>query len=209
MNPVFGAVADDLTGGLELAAMIVAAGVPCAFATEPPDRSEHPAIVIGRRTRVADPAVAVADIRRTGTWLREQGARQIFFKYCATFDSTPAGNIGNCADVLRELTASRLTAVCPSFPEAGRRVFQGHLFADDRLISESPKRYACLMANHGMVCTGASLAQAFARTVKLEMLARQYRLARQAGEIVHLTPGEMDVVLERYADYGRARLANS
>lgn len=141
MNLVFGAVADDLTGGLELAAMIVAAGVPCAFATEPPDRLEHPAIVIGRRTRVADPAVAVADIRRTGTWLRERGARQIFFKYCATFDSTPTGNIGNCADVLRELTGNKLTAFCPSFPEAGRRVFQGHLFADDRLISESPKRH--------------------------------------------------------------------
>ena len=29
----------------------------------------------------------------------------------------------------------------PSFPEAGRRVFQGHLFSDDQLISESPKRY--------------------------------------------------------------------
>ena len=51
--------------------------------------------------------------------------------------------------------------------------------------------------------------EAFARTVKLEMLARQYRLARQAGEIVHLTPDEMDTVLARYADYGRARLANS
>ncbi|WP_377847596.1 class II aldolase/adducin family protein [Bosea sp. UC22_33] len=68
---------------------------------------------------------------------------------------------------------------------------------------------ACLMANHGMVCIGATLAQAFARTVKLEMLARQYRLARQAGEIVHLTTDEMDIVLARYADYGRARLANS
>ncbi|SIP88993.1 3-oxo-tetronate kinase [Bosea sp. TND4EK4] len=141
MSLVFGAVADDLTGGLELAAMLVAAGVPCAFATTPPERPDEPAIVIGRRTRVADPAMATADIRQTGQWLRDRGARQLFFKYCATFDSTPAGNIGNCADALRELTGSSLTAFCPSFPEAGRRVFQGHLFADDRLISESPKRH--------------------------------------------------------------------
>ncbi|POR46619.1 3-oxo-tetronate kinase [Bosea psychrotolerans] len=141
MSLVFGAVADDLTGGLELAAMVVAAGAPCAFATAPPEHLDEPAIVIGRRTRVADPALATTDIRRIGQWLRDRGARQIFFKYCATFDSTPAGNIGNCADVLRELTGSKLTAFCPSFPEAGRRVFQGHLFADDRLISESPKRH--------------------------------------------------------------------
>lgn len=141
MSLVFGAVADDLTGGLELAAMLVAAGVPCAFATAPPERLDEPAIVIGRRTRVADPALATADIRQIGQWLRDHGARQLFFKYCATFDSTPAGNIGNCADVLRELTGSKFTAFCPSFPEAGRRVFQGHLFADDRLISESPKRH--------------------------------------------------------------------
>lgn len=141
MSLVFGAVADDLTGGLELAAMLVAAGVPCAFATTPPERLDEPAIVIGRRTRVADPAMATADIRQMGQWLRDRGARQLFFKYCATFDSTPTGNIGNCADVLRELTGSRLSAFCPSFPEAGRRVFQGHLFADDRLISESPKRH--------------------------------------------------------------------
>lgn len=66
---------------------------------------------------------------------------------------------------------------------------------------------ACLMANHGMVCIAPTLMQAFARTVKLEMLARQYALARSMGEIVHLTPQEMDVVLGRYADYGQGRLS--
>jgi 3-dehydrotetronate 4-kinase len=137
---IFGAIADDLTGGLELAAMIRAGGVPCAFATDLPERVDGPAIVVARRTRVADPVAAVEDVRRVGSWLADRGARQVFFKYCATFDSTPAGNIGNCADVLRDLTGSRLAAFCPSFPEVGRRVFQGHLFADDRLISESPKK---------------------------------------------------------------------
>ena len=67
---------------------------------------------------------------------------------------------------------------------------------------------ACLMANHGMVCHAPTLQQALARTVKLDMLARQYLLARQAGEVVELTPQEMDVVLGRYADYGRSRLAS-
>ncbi|WP_439496343.1 3-oxo-tetronate kinase [Bosea sp. (in: a-proteobacteria)] len=141
MALVFGAIADDLTGGLELAAMLCAQGVACEFVTDAAEPAQAQAIVVARRTRVADPAFARDEFTRIGSWLRDQGARQIFFKYCATFDSTPAGNIGPCADALRAITGGGLTAFCPSFPEAGRRVFQGHLFADDRLISESSKRY--------------------------------------------------------------------
>lgn len=86
---------------------------------------EVPAAVVTRRTRVAEAGLARREFWRIGAWLLGRSARQIFFKYCATFDSNPAGNIGPCADVLRELAGSRLAAFCPSFPEAGRRVFQG------------------------------------------------------------------------------------
>jgi uncharacterized protein YgbK (DUF1537 family) len=141
MSLVFGAIADDLTGGLELAAMLRAEGVTCEFLTKIDGAVDTEAVVVARRTRVAPPALACAEFEAIGSWLIGQRARQLFFKYCATFDSTPAGNIGPCADVLRRLTESRMTAFCPSFPEAGRRVFQGHLFTDDRLVSESPKRY--------------------------------------------------------------------
>lgn len=79
----------------------------------------------------------------------------------------------------------------------------------DRVVDMLGKGFnACLMANHGMVCHAKTLQQAFARTVKLDMLARQYLLARQAGEIVELTAQEMDVVLGRYADYGQGRLSS-
>lgn len=141
MSLTFGAIADDLTGGLELAAMLTAGGVACDFVTEPEAAGNAEALVVGRRTRVADPVWARSEFERIGQWLVSRGARQIFFKYCATFDSTPAGNIGPCAEALMDVTGARFTAFCPSFPEVGRRVFQGHLFADDRLISESPKRF--------------------------------------------------------------------
>lgn len=141
MTLVFGAIADDLTGGLELAAMLTGGGIACEFVTEPEAAREASALVVGTRTRVADSALARAEFKKIGTWLAERGARQIFFKYCATFDSTPTGNIGPCAEVLAQVTGARLTAFCPSFPDVGRRVFQGHLFADDKLISESPKRH--------------------------------------------------------------------
>jgi uncharacterized protein YgbK (DUF1537 family) len=142
---LFGALADDLTGGMELAAMLVAGGVRCGFVTRPERLAELPAdtqaVVIAQKTRVIPAAAAVAAFEHGARALQARGVRQVFFKYCATFDSTDAGNIGPCADLLRDMTGARLTAFCPSFPEAGRRVFQGHLFADHMLISESPKRF--------------------------------------------------------------------
>lgn len=62
---------------------------------------------------------------------------------------------------------------------------------------------ACLMANHGIVTTGRDLAAALARAEKLEMLARQYLLARSAGEPVLLTEDELAVVHARYGSYGQ------
>lgn len=144
MAPVFGAIADDLTGGMELAAMLTAGGVECAFVTDPElveTVRDAGSIVVALRTRVAPPARAIEAYEAAARPLLVTGVRQLFFKYCATFDSTDQGNIGPCADALRRLTGNRPTAFCPAFPEAGRRVFQGHLFANDRLISESPKRF--------------------------------------------------------------------
>ena len=73
-------------------------------------------------------------------WLRQQGAKQFYFKYCSTFDSTPDGNIGPVGEAIaKELGVSGVVA-CPAFPATGRTVFQGHLFVGDRLLSESPLR---------------------------------------------------------------------
>lgn len=175
MALVFGALADDLTGGMELAAMLTAAGVRCAFVTGASRVAQaavgHDAVVIGLKTRVAPADDAVAAFRSGATALLEAGARQLFFKYCATFDSTDAGNIGPCADLLRELTDSGLTLFCPSFPEVGRRVFQGHLFYDSMLISESPKRHDPLTP---------MLDPSLVRTLQRQTPARVGLLAHQA-----------------------------
>jgi 3-dehydrotetronate 4-kinase len=139
---VFGAIADDLTGGCELASMLRAQGVRCDLVTDPSILSggSAAAVVVALRTRVAPPDNARSQFKAAGAALRAQGARQLFFKYCATFDSTDDGNIGPCAEVLTELTGNPLTVFAPAFPEAGRRVFQGHLFVGSQLVSESPKR---------------------------------------------------------------------
>ena len=61
------------------------------------------AVVFGLKTRVIPAARAVAAFARALAALEQRGVRQVFYKYCATFDSTARGNIGPCADLLAPL----------------------------------------------------------------------------------------------------------
>ena len=140
---IFGAIADDLTGAVELAGMLAAGGVGVALVTSPERiaaAAARDAVVVALRSRVAPAAEAVAAFEETGRALLAQGVRQLFFKYCATFDSTPDGNIGPCADALDRLTGDTGALFCPTFPEPGRTVYRGHHFVGDQLLSDSPKR---------------------------------------------------------------------
>jgi uncharacterized protein YgbK (DUF1537 family) len=139
---LLGCIADDLTGAVELAGMLSAGGMRVALTLDdapvPPGQD---AVVIALPSRVAPVEIARTAFGRAANALRAVGAERLFFKYCATFDSTPAGNIGPCADLLMEQTGAAFTIFAPSFPEAERRVFMGHLFVGTQLVSNSPKRF--------------------------------------------------------------------
>jgi len=142
--PILGAIADDLTGGMELAAMLVGKGARVAFVTEISEvegLSGVDAVIVARKIRTAEPDVAVAEGQAAAAAFLGLGVRQIFYKYCATFDSTDRGNIGPVADQLADMTGAKTTLFCPSFPEVGRTVYQGYLFVFNQLVSESPKRF--------------------------------------------------------------------
>ncbi len=64
-------------------------------------------------------------------------------------------------------------------------------------------RSACLLANHGMIACGISLAHAMWLAVEVEALARQYLLALQAGEPRLLTDAELDAVFEKFGSYAK------
>jgi uncharacterized protein YgbK (DUF1537 family) len=99
------------------------------------------AVVVALKSRTAPVADAVAQSLDAARWLREQGAPQIYFKICSTFDSTPAGNIGPVAEALLAAVGGELALVTPAFPENGRTVYKGHLFVGDLLLSDSPMRH--------------------------------------------------------------------
>jgi uncharacterized protein YgbK (DUF1537 family) len=141
---LFGVVADDLTGGVEIASALVTKGVRTDFRIGVPDSqvdSTCAASVVALKSRVAPANEAVEAFRRAGTWLWERRPAQLFYKYCATFDSTNEGNIGCCADTLVQLAGADRLLFCPAYPEGGRTVYNGHLFYQDVLISNSPKRH--------------------------------------------------------------------
>lgn len=71
------------------------------------------------------------------------------------------------------------------------------------LLAALRDRTCCLMANHGIVATGPSLARAFWIAEELEALARQYAIALQAGTPVRLSDAEMTQVLQKFASYGQ------
>ncbi|MFO1090810.1 MAG: 3-oxo-tetronate kinase [Hyphomicrobiales bacterium] len=143
MTLLLGGIADDFTGGLELASIMVRDGVRTRlltrFATSE-DVDGLEAAVVCLKSRVAPRNVAVKAVEDAYRILAPHRPRQVFQKYCATFDSTPRGNIGPCADRLMQLVGAPFTAFCPAFPAVARTVFQGHLFAFDQLISRSLKR---------------------------------------------------------------------
>ncbi|GLQ98423.1 class II aldolase/adducin family protein [Dyella mobilis] len=72
----------------------------------------------------------------------------------------------------------------------------------DAVVRALDGRMACLMANHGMIATGANAEQAMWRAVEVETLARQYTLALQIGTPVLLTDAEVTQALEKFGNYG-------
>lgn len=142
---LIGVIADDFTGASDIANTL-AKGLPgqgglrtaqfSGLPTEdaPPDVE---AGVISLKSRSIAPGEAVAQSLQALDWLRRQGCRQIVFKYCSTFDSTPEGNIGPVGEALAAALGVQGVVACPAFPAMGRTVHQGHLFVHDRLLSQS------------------------------------------------------------------------
>jgi 3-dehydrotetronate 4-kinase len=140
---LLGCIADDFTGATDLANTLVREGMRVVQTIGVPSNNEPidaDAVVIALKSRTAPVNEAVAQSLDAGRWLLAQGARQLYFKVCSTFDSTPRGNIGPVAEALSSLAASELALVTPAFPENGRTVFKGHLFVGDQLLSDSPMR---------------------------------------------------------------------
>ncbi|NMM80439.1 hypothetical protein B2J86_05765 [Acidovorax sp. SRB_14] len=141
--PLLGCIADDFTGATDLANNLVRGGMRVMLTMGvPPMRLtvDVDAVVVSLKSRTVPVTDAVRDTLNAADWLRSQGARQVYFKYCSTFDSTPDGNIGQVTEALMDALGTDFTIATPAFPDNQRTVFKGHLFVGDVLLHESSMR---------------------------------------------------------------------
>lgn len=141
----FAVLADDLTGGLIIASLLEAAGLRCPLVTSIEALSALPgdieAVVLARKIRLVAPEIARAEAVAAAEAFRRRGARRIYYKYSALFDSTERGNIGPIAETLLSATGATRTIFCPAFVERDVTVFEGRMFVRGTPLGESLKRF--------------------------------------------------------------------
>ncbi len=137
---LLGCIADDFTGASDLANTLAREGMQTTQyigTPQKPTSTNCDAAVVALKSRSIAADEAIAQSLEALHWLKDQGASQFVFKYCSTFDSTAAGNIGPVAEALAQELNTSAVVVCPAFPTTGRTVYQGHLFVFDKLLNES------------------------------------------------------------------------
>jgi uncharacterized protein YgbK (DUF1537 family) len=181
--PLLGCIADDFTGGTDLANNLVKSGFRTVQTIGIPKSSaelnEVDAVVVALKTRTCPPEQAVSESSNALDWLKSAGCRQFYFKYCSTFDSTPRGNIGPVIEVLLRGLGESLTIASPAFPDNGRTVYRGHLFVHDQLLNESG------MQNHPLTpMTDPNIVRVLAAQTNLAVDLIRLDLIRQGEKAV-------------------------
>ncbi len=85
---------------------------------------------------------------------------------------------------------------CAPYATFGTKALSEHA------IAALDGRSACLLANHGMIVVGPSLAKAMWLAVELEAIARQYWHSLLIGGPVLLTEAEIADTMEGFGSYG-------
>ena len=182
MAVLLGCIADDFTGGTDLAGMLVKAGmrtVQLIGVPDGPPPEDVDAIVIALKSRTSHPDEAVAESLAALRWLQQAGAQQFYFKYCSTFDSTARGNIGPGAEALMQALDTDFTIACPAFPANGRTIYRGYLFVGDELLSESGMR------NHPLTpMNDANLLRVLQQQVQGKVGLADYRAVEQGESAI-------------------------
>ncbi|MDN4613361.1 four-carbon acid sugar kinase family protein [Leifsonia sp. F6_8S_P_1B] len=215
-----GAIADDVTGACDLAGRVAEAGLPTTVLLPAPPAPGHPSpttehhedvfaggddasacAVVALKVRTAPVGQAVDEATAAAQLLLDAGASLLYQKYCSTFDSTPAGNIGPIADALVALAGADGTVGTPATPGARRTQYEGILFADGVPLAESPMRDHPLtpMRDSSVVRLLAAQTAAPVSLVPWEAVQRgaaEVASAIGAGHTLvdALTEGDLDVI---------------
>jgi uncharacterized protein YgbK (DUF1537 family) len=200
----FAVLADDLTGGMIIASSLEHEGVRCPLVTSVEALADLPsateAVVLARKIRLVEPDLARKEAGQAAAAFARLGARRIFSKYSALFDSTARGNIGPIAETLLEATGAQRTIFCPSFVERDVTVYEGRMFLRGTPLGESFKRFdpATPMLNSNLV----EVLQAQSR-LKVGLLRRRHlAVGKPAAEAALARQGEARLFIADAIDAG-------
>lgn len=124
------AIADDLTGALEVGAKFAGQGIPSLVTLQPVGNISYPVAVIDTESRHLPPNEAAAAVARavSGT------TAQLLYKKT---DSTLRGNISAELRALLALRPHSRIVYVPAYPALGRTVRNGSLYVDGVPVHES------------------------------------------------------------------------
>lgn len=142
---LWGCIADDFTGASDAASFFEKGGLKTVLYNGIPEEGtvlddDIRAVVIALKIRSINREEAIKYALDALKYLQSIGARQFYFKYCSTFDSTPRGNIGPVAKAIMDELGETKTILCPALPVNKRTVIRGRLYVDGVPLDESPMK---------------------------------------------------------------------
>lgn len=188
---LLGCIADDFTGGSDIASFFAKGGLSTILYNGIPNEnhtSDTDVCVIALKTRTQNTEEAVKDSLEAINWLKKQGAEQFYVKYCSTFDSTPKGNIGPICDAVMENLNVPYTILCPALPINGRTVRDGCLYVNGVPLHESSMKDHPLTPMWDCDLVRLMSAQSKFPSVKLPSSLRN----KEAGEYIEGVKKELD-----------------
>ncbi|RIW29185.1 four-carbon acid sugar kinase family protein [Bacillus salacetis] len=143
---VLGIVADDFSGASDAASFLVQQGIKTVLFNGVPqeplqDTEEKIAVVVALKTRTEETNTAVKESLKAFGWLKDNGAEQLYSKYCSTFDSRKEGNIGPIIDSVLEKYNIKYTVIAPALPVNGRVVKEGRLIVNGVPLDETHMKH--------------------------------------------------------------------
>ena len=132
------AIADDLTGALEVGALFAESGVANLVTTRSTLDRDHsagdfPVCVVDLESRHLAAGDAAKKVRDVATELRQAGGRGLYKKT----DSTLRGPIGAELNAIMQAWPDRSLVFVPAYPRLGRVVRGGRLFIDGRPLEKT------------------------------------------------------------------------
>jgi uncharacterized protein YgbK (DUF1537 family) len=130
-----GVIADDLTGGTTVAALLAGIGVDNVVALDDSVmKSSHEAVVVSTDSRALDPEEARHRVASTVRTMINAG----FSMFSKRTDTTMRGGIGyEIEAMLSELSEDYMAVIVPAMPQSKRIVVGGYSLIDSTLLSRT------------------------------------------------------------------------